>query len=215
MIMKQMQRDIQGMMVYSLPLPLVTKTFSYFLFSRACEYFGLKTTRAGGKYPLHSPRDSTSPYLEQMRAVCTGLRDIGFPQAPAERAFADAVDKLIDEYIASDCMSVDWEGKKAVTARLRKWTGKRLAPFADEILLCFASSSADRASKPSRGQVEAHQVKTWNHLAVWRLGKARVKDIFDYVLQWNQSLGAVLDLKVQLISKSMGFSSWHTLITSL
>lgn len=196
----RLQRDIQGIIIYSLPLHLLSKTISFFLYDRACKLFDLDvTTRKGDDQMEIITRDHVVVELQrQLQAMCKGLRSVGYPQARAERALADAVDKLIDKYITSQYMEVDWQGQTAVTTKLRMWIADGLAPFAESILKLF---SADRQSKSgketSNAQLEHYQIEMWKQLAVWRLGKLRVKDLFDYILRWSQSLGAVRDLKVR------------------
>ena len=195
----RLQRDIQGIIIYSLPLHLLSKTISFFLYDRACKLFDLDvlTEEGDDKMEINS-RDHVVELQRQLQAICRGLRSVGYPQARAERALADAVDKLIDKYITSQYMEVDWQGQSAVTTRLRMWIADGLAPFAENVLKLF---SADKQTRPAQGtsnaQLEPYQIDMWKQLAVWRLGKLRVKDLFDYILKWNQSLGAVRDLKVR------------------
>ena len=191
----RLQRDIQGIIIYSLPLHLLSKTISFFLYDRACKLFDLDV---GEEKTEIISEDHAVELQRQLQAICTGLRSVGYPQARAERALADVVDKLIDKYITSQYMDVDWQGQTAVTTRLRMWIADGLAPFAETTLKLF---SADRQAKLAKetpnGQLEPYQVDMWKQLAVWRLGKLRVKDLFDYILKWNKSLGAVRDLKVR------------------
>ena len=193
----QLKRDIQGMMIHSLPLHLLSSTLSFFLFDRACKLFDIDVVAEDDDKKNPISRNHAVELQSQLHAICTGLRNIGYPQARAERAFADAVDKIIDRYIASQYMRVDWQGRSTVTTRLRAWIADGLAPFAETVLKFFSTTRSPERYTPISGvQLEPYQIDMWKQLAVWRLGKARVNGLFDFILKWDQSLGAVRDLKV-------------------
>ena len=194
----QLQRDIQGMMIHSLPLHSLSKTLSFFLFDRACKLFNIDDLSEDGDDEKNRiSRDHAIELQRQLHAICTGLRNVGYPQARAERAFADVVDKIIDRYI-SQTVKMDWHGRSVVITRLQMWIVDGLAPFTETILKFFSSttSSPESSLTTASSQFEPHQLDMWKQLATWRLGKARVKHIFDIIPAWNRSPGPVRDLRV-------------------
>ncbi|OMP86075.1 Anaphase-promoting complex subunit 2 [Diplodia seriata] len=78
-----------------------------------------------------------------------------------------------------------------MTRVLREWIKDGYSPFIREILSCLTGDEE---------MFEANEVQQWTNMAIGRLGRARVENLFDYIVNWDRSLGAILDLKEYITS---------------
>ncbi|KAL1602846.1 hypothetical protein SLS60_006267 [Paraconiothyrium brasiliense] len=134
----------------------------------------------------------TKEVRRRMTLLLIGLKRVGLGQDEAQRALAYAMNKLLDTYISSHYLKVDWYSKQSVTAHLRVWIESGFIPLAELVLECL---NCEPASIPPL------QRKQWQEMALARLGRARVEDLFDFVTNWDRSLGAILDLKVSKLAQ--------------
>ncbi|KAK5087499.1 hypothetical protein LTR16_008028, partial [Cryomyces antarcticus] len=109
------------------------------------------------------------------------------------------MDRLLSEVVASERCSVDWYGKMPISARLRDWV--------DNVYIYILTEAEVFIYNKYRSRPEAEieqdlvwgrsEMKQWRNIALGRLGMSRVKNLFDYVVSWDNSVGAILDLKVR------------------
>ncbi|KAL5375358.1 hypothetical protein DPSP01_011267 [Paraphaeosphaeria sporulosa] len=185
---RKFEREIHAIFAHSLPVGRFSKTLSYMFYDAACKLFRLQVRLDGITHVVPDHTD-TKKVRRRMMLLLVGLNRIGLGQDEAQRALAYAMDKLLDTYIASHYLKVDWYTKQSITSQLRAWIENGFIPLAELILECL---KCDPASIPPL------QRKQWQEMALTRLGRARVEDLFDFVTNWDRSLGAVLDLKEYL-----------------
>lgn len=190
---RKFERDIHAVFAHSLPVRRFSKTLSYMLYDAACKLFRLQV-RLNGVAHADPEHIDTKKVRRRMMLLLVGLNRVGLGQDEAQRALAYAMDKLLDTYIASHYLKVDWYSKQSVTAQLRVWIESGFIPLAELVLECL---KCDPASIPPL------QLKQWQEMALTRLGRARVEDLFDFVTNWDRSLGAILDLKVSKAAQQL------------
>jgi anaphase-promoting complex subunit 2 len=115
------------------------------------------------------------------------LKDVGLGGDPAVRAFAQAMERVVNRFVYSAWMDVDWVNRQPVIANLTVWIEKAFTPFVKKAVTCLTGEDDARLDE---------EAKQWLSMAVSWLGKLRIEDLFRYVCWWPQSLGAILDLKV-------------------
>ena len=188
---RKFEREIHAVFAHSLPVARFSKTLSYVLYDAACKLFRLQVRLDGVAHTVPENVD-TRKVRRRMMLLLIGLNRVGLGQEEAQRALAYAMDKLLDTYIASHYLKVDWYSKQSVTAQLRGWVENGFIPLAELVLECL---KCDPATIPPL------QRKQWQEMALTRLGRARVEDLFDFVTNWDRSLGAILDLKVSEVAQ--------------
>lgn len=186
----KLRRDLDSVITHSVPLQLVSKALRYVLFDAACHIFDVHPGQADRRTPT---REDVLHARNRTVRLLRGLQEVGLAGDQAQRAFAHAMDKLLGQFIVSHHMKVDWYGRAPVTKKLRRWIKEGFAPFATEVMECL---NAGGPSQPF-GPLEIQQ---WQDMATQWLGRARVGNLFDYVVNWDRSLGAILDLKVCITS---------------
>jgi anaphase-promoting complex subunit 2 len=189
---RKFERAIHAAFAHSLPVGRFSKTLSYILYDAACKLFRLQVRHDGVAW-ADSEHVDTKKVRRRMMLLLVGLTRVGLGQDEAQRALAYAMDNLLDTYIASHYLKVDWYSKQSTTAQLRVWIESGFIPLAELVLECL---KCDPASIPPL------QRKQWQEMALMRLGRARVEDLFDFVTNWDRSLGAILDLKVSVFAQS-------------
>ncbi|KAL5455658.1 hypothetical protein PMIN06_004330 [Paraphaeosphaeria minitans] len=182
---RKFRRDIHAVFAHSLPIARFSKTLSYMLYDAACKLFRLQVRLDGVAHAIPEHID-TQKVRRRMMLLLVGLNRVGLGQDEAQRALAYAMDKLLDTYISSHYLKVDWYSKQSVTAQLHVWIEDGFIPLAELVLECLQCKPAS---------IPPLQRKQWQEMALTRLGRARVVDLFDFVTNWDRSLGAVLDLK--------------------
>ena len=122
-----------------------------------------------------------------MTDLLQGLERVGLGGDNAQRAFAHAMDKLMDSFITSQYLKVDWYEKKSVVPQLRVWIQDGFCKLVELVMECLRCDPSD---------VQPAELQQWQEMALGRLGRARVNNLFDFVINWDKSLGAILDIKV-------------------
>lgn len=182
-------RDLHALFVHALPAQRLCDTLSYVFYDAACVLFRLQPPTSLGTEKTTAHRIDLHRRLVHLLQA---LQRVGLGGEQAQRSFAHAMDKLMSQFIASEYVKVDWYGRSSVTGRLRQWVEDGFAPFVKEVSGCLM------VEEGAGYELDAREVQQWEDMAVGRLGKARVADLFDYIVRWDRSLGAILDLKVPL-----------------
>ncbi|KAF2267648.1 anaphase-promoting complex subunit Apc2 [Lojkania enalia] len=184
---RRFRRDIHAIFAHCLPPHRFGKTLSYVLYDAGRRLFRV--------YVRHDSVES-SPTLENTKAfrlrmtnLLQGLERIGLGGENAQKAFAHAMDKLMDSFIVSHYLKVDWYSKKSIVPHLRMWIKDGFRPLIELVMECL---------KCSPSNVQPTELQQWQEMALTRLGRARVESLFDFVIKWNHSLGAILDIKEYL-----------------
>ncbi|KAG9192365.1 hypothetical protein G6011_11099 [Alternaria panax] len=181
------RRDIQAVFAHCLPQQRYGKTLSYVLYDAACRLFRLYT-RNDGMQPDSTPED-TQEFRKRMTMLLQSLERVGLGGDSAQKAFAHAMNKLLDSFITSHYLKVDWYSKKSIVPQLRLWIQHGFCPLVELVLECL---------RCEQSSVLPTELTSWQEMALGRLGRARVDNLFDFVINWDKSLGAILDIKEYL-----------------
>lgn len=179
----KVRRELHAVFTHQLPAARFSKTLSYVLYDAGCQLFRLH---------IQSSSDSTqsNDFRKSTLALLTGLKEVGIGQSFAQRSFGHAMDKLMGDFIVSHYLKVDWYGRKPVISKLRQWIVEGFAPFVRMVLDTLSENENAEVGSPA-------EIQHWQDMAIGRLGRARVDNLFDYIVNWDRSLGAILDLKVR------------------
>lgn len=140
-----------------------------------------------------------------MTDLLQGLERVGLGGDNAQRAFAHAMDKLMDSFITSQYLKVDWYEKKSIVPHLRVWIQDGFCKLVELVMECLRCDPSD---------VQPTELQQWQEMALGRLGRARVNNLFDFVINWDKSLGAILDIKVGKVF-FVRLPSYHVLTTTI
>lgn len=179
--LREALRDrIHANALHALPSKRLSKTISFVLHRALCVWL------------LHSDSAPSTACAESIQSLLNSLRESGLGGASGQRSFAQAMNSLIEDYVQSPAVKVDWVGRESVTCRLRTWMHDVFVPVAKDCLRCLTGQS-DTTFFDS-------EIAEWKNFALEKLAKQRIKYLFEYVRAWDHSTGAMLDLKVSFHS---------------
>lgn len=179
--------DIQAVFAYCLPRQRYSKTLSYVLYDAGCRLFRIYNRHDGVE--TRNMSHDTQQTRKRMTTLLQGLERIGLGGDSAQKAFAHAMTKLIDSFIGSHYLKVDWYSKKTIVPQLKMWIQDGFCPLVELVLECLRCEQSN---------ILPTEVSSWQEMALGRLGRARVDNLFDFVINWDKSMGAILDIKEYL-----------------
>ncbi|OAL46053.1 hypothetical protein IQ07DRAFT_574930 [Pyrenochaeta sp. DS3sAY3a] len=180
-------RDIHAIFAHCLPQNRYSKTLSYVLYDAGCRIFRIYVRVDG--FQASAPAENTQRVRERLTRLLQGLDRVGLGDDLAQKAFAHTMNKLLDSFIMSHYQKVDWYAKRSIVPHLKLWIQDGFCPFAELVLECL---------KCDHSNILPTEVNWWQEMSLGRLGRARVDDLFDFVINWDKSLGAILDIKEYL-----------------
>ncbi|KAI1663646.1 Anaphase promoting complex protein [Pyrenophora tritici-repentis] len=181
------RREIQAVFAHCLPLQRYSKTLSYVLYDAGCKIFRIYN-RQDGVEPSAMP-ESTQETRKRMTTLLQGLERVGLGGDSAQNAFAHAMNKLLDSFITSHYLKVDWYSKKSSVPQLKLWIQDGFCPLVELVLACLECEQSS---------ILPTEITSWQEMALGRLGRSRVDNLFDFVIHWDKSMGAILDIKEYL-----------------
>ncbi|KAF2803702.1 uncharacterized protein BDZ99DRAFT_452733 [Mytilinidion resinicola] len=182
------QRDLHGLFAHALPPQRFSKTLSYVLYNGGCRLFRVYVDNGLG-FVGGDALDDVPKLRNGILQLLRGLQDVGLGGEQAQKAFAHAMDKLMGSFIVSHYMKVDWFSRKSIINHLRQWVKDGFSPLVRQVMEVLADEPKS---------VQANDVQQWQDMAIGRLGRARVENLFDFIINWDKSLGAILDIKEYL-----------------
>lgn len=186
-IVRQFRRDIHATFAHGVSGERFSKTLSYVLYDTGSVLFRIYT-RQDHVQPSTSSED-TREIRRQMTELLQGLDRVGLGAERAQKALAHSMDQLLNSFITSHYLKVDWYLKRSIVPHLKLWIKDGFTPFIELVLECLRCEQSN---------VLPSEISSWQEMALNRLGRARVSMLFDFVINWNKSLGAILDIKEYL-----------------
>lgn len=123
------------------------------------------------------------------------LEVLGVGAGKTQRVFAEVMNKLMTEHVTR-AYSDDWRAPSTAPAQLRDWVMKKFVKLVIEVLRYCQNEYPPRAGTDWKlDQVSPDDIARWQDMAIARLGRLRVKELFDIVVDWDSSEGAIQDLK--------------------
>lgn len=168
--------ETKSIALHSLPVQKLSKTLSYVLYQSLCSWL-LPATGNG----YFNSGEATLKLLSDLEEAGLG-HDFG------QRAYAHAMNAVIDAYVESPAMKVDWVGRQSTITQLRRWVQDSFVPAARSGLQALTGNT-DNGAMPN-------DTAEWENTAIERLARHRMRGLFGYIQAWDHSIGAILDLKV-------------------
>lgn len=181
------RRDLHAEFAHCLPPQRYSRTLSYVLYDAGCRLFRIYI-RQDGVQASATP-ENTREFRQRMTMLLQGLERVGLGGDSAQKALAHAMNKLIDSFITSHYLKVDWYSKQSIVPHLKMWIQDGFCPLVELVLECL---------RCEQSSILPTEVSSWHEMALGRLGRARVDNLFDFVINWDKSLGAILDIKEYL-----------------
>jgi anaphase-promoting complex subunit 2 len=149
---------------------------------------------------------------DQLLAFLNGLQLVGLGGDQAQKVFANVMNVMMGDFIRA-AYSGEWEPHSTAPQHLGQWVENVYARLAVQVLAIIHSDPA--GSQSGVMDVSLTDVAKWRAMGIARLGKLRVSELFDVVVDWPASSGAVEDLRHFAVSPGARYYVAHEFSVTL
>lgn len=179
--------DIHGLIRHTLPLRDVSNNLKVF-FAQQCSLILNVVGTNGSQYDLDSLPDARQRTLRLMQ----NLQSVGLGGHQAQRIFAEVMSDTLSSYIKTTYAG-QWTSQSQVVEQLHHWIENTFARFVVEILAFMKERSTMAADRVT--EIMHTDVERWKEMGINRLGVLRTDEFFNVIVDWDDSRGAIEDLK--------------------
>ncbi|KAL1853323.1 hypothetical protein Plec18167_005587 [Paecilomyces lecythidis] len=130
---------------------------------------------------------------ERLLPLLADLQTVGLGGDRAQKVFAGVMSSMMTEFVRN-AYSRQWEAPSLVIQHLRLWVENVYARLVVEVL-AILNVSDGRQKPQDHLDVRLGDVEKWQEIAIARLGALRTSELFDVIVEWPASSGAIEDLK--------------------
>ncbi|WEW58009.1 hypothetical protein PRK78_003476 [Emydomyces testavorans] len=140
---------------------------------------------------------------DRLLSLLQGVQDVGLGGNKAQKPFAEVMSSLITEFVAT-AYAGEWESPSLVIEHLRHWIENIFARLVVQVLHILGPSD-NGALQSDDLTVTLNDVEKWQEIALARLGALRISELFEIIVEWDSSSGAIEDLKHYTTNPSTRF----------
>lgn len=173
----------------------------------------LQIPEAGKTLPAENdPRSHETAAETQLLGLVGALHQVGLAGEGFQVLFAEAMDRKMTQYIQR-CYARVWKsstksgvksfGRESAEAASLSQASSCIASLSDWVenqfgrVALLVLSQIDESGMPA-GSVSLADIQQWKETAIGRLAALRIMELFDIVLQWPASKGALEDLRASV-----------------
>ncbi|KAL4970684.1 anaphase promoting complex subunit 2 [Aspergillus stella-maris] len=130
---------------------------------------------------------------DHLLSLLNNLQLVGLGGEKAQEVFAGVMDTMLTEFIRAAYTS-HWEGPSLASLHLRQWITDVFGRLAVQVLAVINTSEFG-VKDPEKMDVKFSDVEKWQEVGIARLGALRVGELFDVIVEWPASSGAIEDLR--------------------
>ena len=130
---------------------------------------------------------------ERLLGLFDGLQIVGMGGDKAQKVFASVMDAMLSEFIRA-AYTGRWEGPSFVSHHLRHWIENVFARLIVQVLSIINVPDC-LVRGPYGLDVSLNDVEKWQEIGIARLGALRTGELFDVIVEWPASSGAIEDLR--------------------
>lgn len=223
-VLTQLQRGFHTVVSYSLPWPQISTLLAGELAQDALVILGIDTliedeseessedgmevdrkysvsyedwkhesTEARARMMTEGEHSQVTMARDRLLAFLNGLQLVGLGGDKAQKVFASVMNIMLTEFVRA-AYTGQWETPTTVTQHMRHWIENVFARLAVQVLAIIHTPSQSNQA-PGTLDVSFGDVEKWQEIAVARLGALRTSELFDVIVEWPASSGAVEDLR--------------------
>ncbi|KAF7717742.1 Uncharacterized protein PECH_007691 [Penicillium ucsense] len=130
---------------------------------------------------------------ERLLMFLQGLQQVGLGGDKTQKVFASVMNIMMTEFIRA-AYTGKWEAPSLVPQHLRHWVEDVFARLAVQVLaIIHHPRMADKSTNILN--VSFSDVEKWQEMGIARLGTLRTSELFDVIVEWPASTGAIEDLR--------------------
>ncbi|KAL4940831.1 hypothetical protein BDV06DRAFT_223702 [Aspergillus oleicola] len=130
---------------------------------------------------------------DRLLSLLNDLQLVGLGGEKAQEVFAGVMDTMLTEFIRA-AYTGHWEAPSLVSLHLRQWISDVFGRLAVQVLTVINTSEFG-VKDPGKMDVKFSDVEKWQEVGIARLGALRVGELFDVIVEWPASSGAIEDLR--------------------
>jgi anaphase-promoting complex subunit 2 len=130
---------------------------------------------------------------ERLLSLLRSLQLVGLGGDKAQKVFASVMDMMLTVFIES-AYANQWEGPSLVSQHLRQWIENVFARLVVQVLAIINQDESE-SNASGRLDVSLADVEKWQEMGISRLGSLRTRELFDIIVEWPASSGAIEDLR--------------------
>ena len=180
---------IRALFTYSIPLDLLRKHLRAYFEQQVRSVFASDDEEEADGINMQQPlAELRREALQKTRS----LHNVGLGGLIAQRVFADVMCDALSAHVKTSCAE-RWSSPSTVAQELQEWIENEFARFVVETLVIledWKGSPGDSAS------VLPHsELVRWKEMGLRQLGLLRTDELFDIVVDWDETKGAIEDLR--------------------
>jgi anaphase-promoting complex subunit 2 len=129
----------------------------------------------------------------RLLSLLRSVQDVGYGGSRGQKVLADVMNDMMSLFIRST-YSGQWESPSLATNHLRQWIRQVFAKLVGQALDILQTSQT-RTATDDTPDFSPGDIARWEDMGVARLGALRIYELFDIVVDWDISKGAIEDLK--------------------
>ncbi|KAE8351301.1 hypothetical protein BDV28DRAFT_22281 [Aspergillus coremiiformis] len=130
---------------------------------------------------------------ERLLSFFNDLELVGLGGVRAQKVFAGVMNTMMTEFIRA-AYTGEWGGPSKVSQHLRHWIENVFARLVVQVLAIISVSESGK-KEGGRLDVQLSDVEKWQEMGIARLGALRTGELFDVIVEWPASSGAIEDLR--------------------
>ncbi|KAI9673984.1 MAG: hypothetical protein M1817_002190 [Caeruleum heppii] len=155
---------------------------------------------------IQSDKPKVAASRRKILHIFRALEDIGLGGEKGQRVFADMMHRVMSEYVYMR-FSNQWHSPSRVPRDIRDWVEENFARLTVEVLhhpdpQDTSNKQASSTAEMCDPSISHRDVTKWQDMVIGRLGRLRVSQLFDVVVDYDHSKGAVEDLKTYVATPS-------------
>ncbi|EGD95368.1 anaphase-promoting complex subunit ApcB [Trichophyton tonsurans CBS 112818] len=163
--------------------------------SRMC-YSSWRKQPPGDRVSLVSEREIPGAIDARLGLIriLEGLQEVGLGGQKCQAIFANVMNNMITEFVINSYSGL-WDTPSFAIEHLRLWIGKIFGRLVLQVLQCLKHGGHGVLRGEESTDATLTDIHKWQEIAVTRLAALRISELFDIVVEWDASSGAIEDLK--------------------
>jgi anaphase-promoting complex subunit 2 len=151
------------------------------------------STEARSHMMTEGDQDNVTIARDRLLAFLNGLQLVGLGGDKAQKVFAGVMNIMMTEFVRA-AYTGKWETPTSAAQHLRHWIENVFARLAVQVLAIIHTPPSGTQTSGSL-DVSFGDVEKWQEIGIARLGALRTSELFDVIVEWPASTGAVEDLR--------------------
>lgn len=162
-------------------------------YSVSYEHWKNESSETRARMMTEGEDDRVTMARDRLLAFLNGLQQVGLGGDKAQKVFASVMNIMMTEFVRA-AYTGQWEAPTSAPQHLRHWIENVYARLAVQVLaIIHTPQGGNQSSSPL--DVSFAEVEKWQEMGIARLGALRTSELFDVVVEWPASSGAVEDLR--------------------